>query len=548
MIYAVLEYFRTYIIFLQMFNLQEKGVLRHNKILTNSSNKERRNNMKFRATVMAKSLPNITKLTQALYLEGGPNSKIEINDKRVTMEIEFNQIPKDIITAITYCKIIEFYYKGDELECEPTNEGIMKVQILREDQKENRIKDFLYNFFCYFDSNSSIEVKESQVRIEKFISISKEIIQELGLRNLFKNSTRQEMEKLEGHKWSKREIEAEETSDESEQEEAEEESFDESEQEETVEEETSDQPKLNEEEDFAKHEKNYAIQDLDEIAEESTSYQEFVSSVIEKFELGGRQKTFRELINAAEQVQKINWSTLKAFLVKNKIAFNWGDQGWFTNQVAKKSRESQSNVTILKLIKAIVEYKTFNFKCEKEEKTVCEVKVESVEDPKTEQEPAEEEISDQSEQGTVEDEKLEQPELKESEKKTTEIQVVTSSTSNVKMECMPEIPEFEEVLKSVDKTQTPQEISEHILRKMGLAENNEKEKQYIISIVSAALETDLNDFESICDKVNIPKKSRLFAQLTFSKFINNYVKMFYPDNAAIKGTEFLKELKEAVMS
>lgn len=538
MIYAVLEYFRTYIIFLQMFNLQEKGVLRHNKILTNSSNKERRNNMKFRATVMAKSLPNITKLTQALYLEGGPNSKIEINDKRVTMEIEFNQIPKDIITAITYCKIIEFYYKGDELECEPTNEGIMKVQILREDQKENRIKDFLYNFFCYFDSNSSIEVKESQVRIEKFISISKEIIQELGLRNLFKNSTRQEMKKLEGHKWSKRGIEAEETSDESEQEE-------------NVEEETSDQPKQYEEveeEESVRHEHFYAIPELDKIAEESTSYQEFVSLVIEKFELGGRQKTFRELINAAEQVQKINWSTLKAFLVKNKIAFNWGDQGWCTNQVAKKSRESQSNVTILKLIKAIVEYKTFNFKCEKEEKTVCEVKVESVEDPKTEQDPAEEEISDQSEQGTVEDEKLEQPELKESEKKTTEIQVVTSSTSNVKMECMPEIPEFEEVLKSVDKTQTPQEISEYILRKMGLAENNEKEKQYIISIVSAALETDLNDFESICDKVNIPKKSRLFAQLTFSKFINNYVKMFYPDNAAIKGTEFLKELKEAVMS
>ena len=230
----------------------------------------------------------------------------------------------------------------------------------------------------------------------------------------------------------------------------------------------------------------------------------------------------------------------------NGIEFNNSDKNWITRRVRDKFRNREgSAVTALSLINAIVEYKTFDFIREKEEKTVV-IKVELTEEPQTEQEIAKKEKSNHLKHDDVEEKSSAEHELKEAEEKNTEIGGVTPNTGKVRMECMPEIPAFEDILKSVDKTQSPQEKAKYILEKMGLIEKNEKEKQYIIAIVSIALETGINDLRSICEKTKIAEKSYVFAQMTFSKFINEYVKRFCPNNKVIKGSVFLKELNELV--
>ena len=85
-----------------------------------------------------------------------------------------------------------------------------------------------------------------------------------------------------------------------------------------------------------------------------------------------------------------------------------------------------------------------------------------------------------------------------------------------KMECMPEIPYFNEILGSVNKTQPIEERLREI------------------------------NFDIIFSKLSISNESVLKARLTFSKFINDFVSKYASDKK-VKLLDFLKQLQEFVI-
>ena len=164
---------------------------------------------------------------------------------------------------MSFCKIKKFSYNDARLDS--LVGATMKVQLLKENLGESNKMKLIYGFFNEFDPDSSLVISNGEE--------AEEIADEC----------KQEEEAEEIADECKQEVEAEETADESKQEVKAEETADKSKQEVEAEE-TSDQPKQDEKEEIsainARHKYFHTIPELNRIAEESASYQEFVSSII----------------------------------------------------------------------------------------------------------------------------------------------------------------------------------------------------------------------------------------------------------------------------
>ena len=250
------------------------------------------------------------------------------------------------------------------------------------------------------------------------------------------------------------------------------------------------------------------IPELSQIAKESTSYKEFVEAVGNWLELDKRLELFINFVKAATEVKNISWSNIEASLKRNGINYTVWDKIFCTKQVAAKFNKDR-NVTILRLIKSIVEYRELDF-C----KETAKVK--------------RNEVIVKDERKTIT--KPEEPTIKK----------------RVKMECMPEIAYFEKILEKIDKTQTIENRVKYVLRGMGIEKIPVIQQQAIFEIANTAVRLAEISFDNIFLIAKIPTGEETTSRMLFSRFVNDFVNR-YGYYEKVKILNFLKELQEIVL-
>ena len=397
-----------------------------------------------------------------------------------------------------------------------------KVRFKEEENAEHLIR----SFFTEFNSENSIVIRGNEAKVEIiFDNPPMEIIEAINHCDVIEfncGKTLGEYKKDETEQVRKKE----ETSEQTEQAVAEEETSEQTEQA-VVEEETSEQTEQAEaKKDNPENSKNPSkkedeIPELSELAKKSSSYEEFVKSVASWLEMDKKKEFFQSIVRAAGQAKKITWSNIEEILKSDGVNYKEWDKIWCTKKVTSKFKNSETSVTIMKLIKVIVEYKTYDFNQE----------------VRGEMKELAEETSGQTEQAVAEEKTDEQTET---------INEVAAPKKRVKMECMPEIPYFEEVLGSVDKTQPIEKRVKYVLTAMGLKKMKTKEQHEIFEITNTAVRLGRMDFDIIFLKAKIPLEESMTARMTFSKFINDFVKEYYSDKK-VKLLDFLKDMQRIVM-
>lgn len=252
------------------------------------------------------------------------------------------------------------------------------------------------------------------------------------------------------------------------------------------------------------------VPELEEIAKKAISFEHFVKLVAEWMEMDKRQEFFENLVIVATEVEKLSWKDLEKALKNKKIFYTQWDKAWVSQQVSEKLNEY--SVTMLPLLNLMKEYKNYSFVAEHCDENFIEAV--------TEKNVLEEEVFDKKEEITPK--------------------------NKVKMECMPEIPFFEETLGSVDKTQPIEDRLKYVLNAMGLDKKNQQEKQQIFEIANTAVRLERMAFDIIFLRANIPMEYWKKARMTFSKFINDFVSE-YDSDMKVKLLDFLKQLQEIVM-
>ena len=237
---------------------------------------------------------------------------------------------------------------------------------------------------------------------------------------------------------------------------------------------------------------------LDQKAKEATSFEHFVKLVAEWLEMDKRQEFFVNLVYTATEVAVISWKEIEDALRSKSISYSSWDKIWTGQQVSKKLWNYSA--TILPLLYTMVQYKDSfgkNFEENAEQET---------------------EVSIVSEESNAEQE--------------TAVSIVSEEVhSKIKLECMPEIPHFEQILGSVDKTQPIEQSVRKILNCMGLEDKPEQEQVEILSFV-------IQVFEG--------KETSMTSKINFSTFLNNFVGKYSPGKK-VKAFKFLQQLQVIVM-
>jgi len=254
------------------------------------------------------------------------------------------------------------------------------------------------------------------------------------------------------------------------------------------------------------------VPQLEEIAKKATSFEHFVKLVAEWLEMDKRQEFFVNLVIVGTEVEKMSWKELEKALKNKGVFYSQWDKIWTGQQVSEKLKDY--SVTMLPLLNAMAQYKDYSFGHE------------------------------QSDENSTEQATGETVTVVE-EKSSGEVEETTPK-NRVKMECMPEIPHFEETLGSVDKTQPIEDRVRYVLTAMGLEKKNAQEQQEIFEIANTAVRVGRMAFDIIFLKANIPMESSMKARMTFSKFINDFVSE-YDSDKKVKLLDFLKQLQEIVM-
>ena len=254
--------------------------------------------------------------------------------------------------------------------------------------------------------------------------------------------------------------------------------------------------------------------------------------VAEWLEMGKYQEFFENLVIAGTQVSKMCWMELKRVLARNKV--NYVE---FTKiQVVKhvSARIEAYDATFLPFLGAIALYNKHSFVNEQDEEEVSEAPVDA----------DDEEVFEDSVH--ADEEAVDEEPVCADEEEENFGEAVVHHPIKVKMECIPEIPSFEQALSSVDMTQPIEERVKHVLTAMGWGKKNDKEKQQIFEIINAAVRLEDMSFDNIFKRVNLPMTENLRARMSCAKMINDFVKQYYPESM-VKLLDFTKELQGIIM-
>ena len=408
---------------------------------------------KFWAKVKFRQEKNAECLIRAFFKNFNPASSIIIRGKEAKLEIVFREPPMAIVDAISYCEVIELNYGKNLKEYE---------------------KDETVQVETEFDSEQESKERENS------------------------EQTEQESEEKENSEQTEQESEEKENSEQT-----------------GKTRKKNGRPVTKKKEPTKTESQIINIPELEEIAKKATSFDDFAELIAKWLEMDKRQEFFKNLIIVSADVDKITWKELEKALKNNNIAYTQWDKIWSGQQVSEKLKEK--SVTMLPLLNAIVEYKSYSFK-QKEEQSEKENSTEQATEEATEN----------------------------AEKNSKEANETVFSRPRVKMECMPEIKDFEETLASVDKTQPVEERVRYVLEAMGLGELPAKEQKQIIEIASTAVKKGRMAFDIIFVETKIPIEQTMTARMTFSKFLNDFAQKYESDRK-VKLLTFLSELQKIIM-
>ena len=482
---------------------------------------------KFWAKVKFKQEKNAEHLIRAFFQNFNPESSIVVRGKEAKLEIIFREPPMAIVDAINHCEIIELNYGKNlneyeedetvqvETEFDSEQESLESENSERTEQESQESENSKQT-----EQESEESENSGQTEQESEENENSEQTEQESEENEDSEQTEQESEESENSGQTEQESEENENSEQTEQESEEIENSEQTEQE-SEEIENSEQtektrkkngrPVTKKKEPTKTESKVINIPELKEIAEKATSFENFAELIAKWLEMDKRQEFFKNLIILSADVDKITWKELEKALKNNNIAYTQWDKIWSGQQVSEKLKEK--SVTMLPLLNAIIEYKGYSFK-QKEEQS---------------------EKENSAEQAT-----------ENVEKNLEEANETVFSKPRVKMECMPEIKEFEETLASVDKTQPVEERVRYVLEAMGLRELPAKEKKQIIEIASTAVRKGRMAFDIIFVEAKIPIEQTMTARMTFSKFVNDFVQK-YENGRKVKLLTFLSELQKIIM-
>ena len=264
-----------------------------------------------------------------------------------------------------------------------------------------------------------------------------------------------------------------------------------------------------------KSEPTINIPKLEEIAKKSNSFEHFAELVAKWLEMDKRKEFFKSLIIVSAEVDKITWKELEKALKNKNVFYTQWDKIWSGKQVSEKMKEYSA--TMLSFLNVTKKYKEYSFK--------------EVEEYSTEENSSKQDV----EKTTT-----------NFEEKTDKFNETVFPKPRVKMECMPEIKEFEETLASVDKTQPVEERVRYVLEAMGLNNMSVKEQKQIVEIASTAVKKGRMAFDIIFVEANIPIEQTMTVRMTFSKFVNDFVQK-YESGKKVKLLTFLSELQKIIM-
>jgi len=248
-----------------------------------------------------------------------------------------------------------------------------------------------------------------------------------------------------------------------------------------------------------KDEEILEIPGLTEIATKSSSYEDFVKSVLEWLKFGSKQEMFEKIIKVAEKLDTISWKNIKNELANNRIDFAKNEEITIAGKFKTRFKECKESITPMPFIKAIIAYKTFNFDSSKS-------------------------IA-----------------IKENDSSKS-IEVAKNNEPISEITCL------NDIFISVDKNQPIEEKVTYILKSMGLNRLEGDIQEMICKIANAAvkLEEENLHMESIMAEFSGSPDNFLNCRIAFSKFINDFVKENNCDQK-IKLIDFLEQLRKMVI-
>ena len=119
--------------------------------------------------------------------------------------------------------------------------------------------------------------------------------------------------------------------------------------------------------------------------------------------------------------------------------------------------------------------------------------------------------------------------------------------SKTKMNCMPDIPDFESALARVDKSQPVEERVQYVLDAMGLKELDSIKQQEVAEIARVAVKHEKIEINRVMPETKIPLEKQSIARLNFAKFINDFVEKHEKNHKTIDLETFLRELQKIIM-
>lgn len=252
------------------------------------------------------------------------------------------------------------------------------------------------------------------------------------------------------------------------------------------------------------------ILELKEIAEKAKSFEQFVTLVGQWLEMEQKQEAFEDFVMAATKLEALSWKDLDKVLLEDKgVTYGDWDKICLRKKISQKLRAH--SMKMLSFLRLMCQYKEYPFA---------------------------QSLSENYEEGQTNPQTLGQTQQEIGKEDIPKVRA--------KLENMPEVKEFEEILASVDKTQTVKERVQYVLNAMGLSNRTLEEQRQIVSFVSAAVPKKEMTFDRIIADAGISEEKSLAIRMALSEFLNDFVKR-YGGSEPVKVLTFLSELQGIVM-
>ena len=261
--------------------------------------------LKFFAKVNLKRKEEAASILNAFIEEFHPQSSILISGGILKTEVFFENPPKRIVEAISNCDDFEFR-SGKFFEDTDEESNQFDKQTTNESNEPIVIKE---------GENTLEESEAKEPKISKTDSIESEDI------SITKSAISEDSVS------------------------------------EAVSEDTGNKPKRK----YSKASENVQSEELEKIAKESSSYDDFVNKVADWIDFKKRKELFLHVIDAASKIEKITWKNLEEFLAPENILITPSVQTVLGKAILEAFKNSKSPLRPMELFGAIVSYKNYSF-------------------------------------------------------------------------------------------------------------------------------------------------------------------------------------------